>query len=242
VTYLINTPHSLTAEASIRNRRRIFFIDDHPLIRKWLANVIDQQRDLMVCGHINGRGNCIEAIERSHADVVVIDISQGLSSSFHLIAEIKSRLPRIKIIAITLRDSPSCARQALLAGATGYIVEREAARKICKAIHSVLRGGTYGGHEAAPTPEPCPVSGDVDFSPLSDRETQIFYFLGLGRTTRQIADSLGISIKTVQIHCRHIREKLRLEGAIDLLNTAIRWNQRQEMEEGQTAEECFGRE
>ena len=206
-------------------RRRVFLIDDHPLVREWLANVIDQQADLMVCGQTEGREGCIEAMEKKRPDVAIVDISLKDCSGFDLIAEIKQRMPGVEIIVLSMHDSPLYARRALRAGATGYVVKRETTRKICTAIRDVLNGTPYISKESAPVPGNAAPQEEVDLSLLSDRETEIFRFLGLGSSTRQIAETLGISIKTVQVHCGNIREKIGISGATELLSVAVRWNE-----------------
>jgi DNA-binding NarL/FixJ family response regulator len=214
---------TLSERPSTRTRRRVFLVDDHPLVREWLANVINQQDDLMVCGQTEGREGCIEAIEKKRPDVAVVDISLKDCSGFDLITEIKQHLPRIEIIVLSMHDSPLYARRALRAGATGYVVKRETTRKICNAIRDVLNGTTYISEESAANG--APPSDEVDLALLSDREMEIFRFLGLGNPTRQIAETLGISIKTVQVHCGNIREKLGIQGATELLSAAVRWNE-----------------
>jgi DNA-binding NarL/FixJ family response regulator len=209
---------------STRARRRVFLVDDHPLVREWLANVINQQADLMVCGQCEGREGCLDAIDKKRPDVAVVDISLKDCSGFDLISEIKQHSPNIEIIVLSMHDSPLYARRALRAGATGYVVKRETTRKICNAIRDVLNGATYISEQSA-TQEGAPQPESVDLALLSDREMEIFRFLGLGNPTRQIAETLGISIKTVQVHCGNIREKLGITGATELLSAAVRWNE-----------------
>jgi len=208
-----------------RTRRRVFLVDDHPLVREWLANVIDQQADLIVCGQAEGREGCLEAMEKKRPDVAVVDISLKDCSGFDLIGEIKERLPRVEVIVLSMHDSPLYAKRALRAGASGYVVKRETTRKICNAIRDVLNGTQYVSQEAEPPHDGAPPPEEVDLSLLSDREMEIFRFLGLGNSTRQISESLGISIKTVQVHCGNIREKLGIHGATELLSAAVRWNE-----------------
>jgi DNA-binding NarL/FixJ family response regulator len=124
-----------------------------------------------------------------------------------------------------MHDSPLYARRALRAGATGYVVKRETTRKICTAIRDVLDGTPYISQEAVPSPESAVPAEEVDLALLSDRELEIFRFLGLGNSTRQIAETLGISIKTVQVHCGNMREKLGIHGSTELLSAAVRWNE-----------------
>jgi DNA-binding NarL/FixJ family response regulator len=208
-----------------KTRRKVFLVDDHPLVREWLANVINQQADLIVCGQTEGREGCIDAIEKKRPDVVVVDISLKDCSGFDLIAEIKQRAPKVEIIVLSMHESPLYARRALRAGATGYVVKRETTRKICSAIRDVLNGTPYISQEANPLPDDGAPSREVDLTLLSDRELEIFRFLGLGNSTRQISETLGISIKTVQVHCGNIREKLGIHGATELLSAAVRWNE-----------------
>jgi DNA-binding NarL/FixJ family response regulator len=215
---------TLAERPSTRTRRRVFLVDDHPLVREWLANVINQQADLMVCGQSEGRDGCLDAIDKKRPDVAVVDISLKDCSGFDLITEIKQHAPRIEIIVLSMHDSPLYARRALRAGATGYVVKRETTRKICNAIRDVLNGTTYISEESAEQ-EGAVQSENVDLALLSDREMEIFRFLGLGNPTRQIAETLGISIKTVQVHCGNIREKLGITGATELLSAAVRWNE-----------------
>jgi DNA-binding NarL/FixJ family response regulator len=218
---------TLAERPSTRARRRVFLVDDHPLVREWLANVINQQTDLTVCGHAEGREGCIEAIEKKHPDVVVVDISLKDCSGFDLITEIKQRAPKVEVIVLSMHESPLYAKRALRAGATGYVVKRETTRKICGAIRDVLNGKQYVSEDLTPPEDSeAPPRVDVDLTLLSDRELEIFRFLGLGNSTRQISDTLGISIKTVQVHCGNIREKLGIHGATELLSAAVRWHER----------------
>ena len=205
--------------------RRVFLIDDHPLVREWLANVINQQPDLNVCGQTEGREGCLEAIEKRRPDVAVVDISLKDCSGFDLIAEIKQRFPQVEIIVLSMHDSPLYARRALRAGATGYVVKSETTRKICTAIRDVLNGIPYISQESTPPAGGASPQEQVDLTLLSDRELEIFRFLGLGNSTRQISETLGISIKTVQVHCGNIREKLGIHGPTELLSAAVRWNE-----------------
>jgi DNA-binding NarL/FixJ family response regulator len=210
---------------STRTRRRVFIIDDHPLVREWLANVINQQADLIVCGHAEGRDGCIEAMQKKRPDVAIVDISLKDCTGFELIAEIKQQVPGTRMVVLSMHDSPLYARRAIRAGASGYVVKRETTRKICAAIRNVLDGHAYVSEQSG-DPETLTTPEEVDLSLLSDREAEIFRLLGLGNSTRQIADSLSISIKTVQVHSANIREKLGIRGSTELLSAAVRWNER----------------
>jgi DNA-binding NarL/FixJ family response regulator len=222
---------TIAERPATRTRRKVFLVDDHPLVREWLANVINQQADLVVCGQTEGREGCIEAIEKKRPDVVVVDISLKDCSGFDLISEIKQGFPRVEIIVLSMHESPLYARRALRAGATGYVVKRETTRIICKAIRDALNGTPYISQEANPLADGAAPSPEVDLTLLSDRELEIFRFLGLGNSTRQISETLGISIKTVQVHCGNIREKLGIHGSTELHSAAVRWHERHASEE-----------
>jgi len=216
----------MTADrTSTRTRRRVFLIDDHPLVREWLANVINQQADLMVCGQAEGREGSIEAIQKKRPDVAIVDISLKDCSGFDLITEIRKAAPATEVIVLSMHDSALYARRAIRAGAAGYVVKRETTRKICHAIREVLNGSRYISQETVEAVDGPGPAEEVDLTLLSDRELEIFRFLGLGNPTRQIADTLGISIKTVQVHCGNIREKLGIQGSTELLSAAVRWNE-----------------
>jgi DNA-binding NarL/FixJ family response regulator len=211
---------------SAHARQRVFIVDDHPLVREWLANVINQQWDLTVCGESEGRENCLEAIEKKKPDVAIVDISLKDCSGFDLIAEIKQRVPHVEIIVLSMHSSPLYAKRALRAGASGYVVKRETTRRICKAIRDVLHGVPYVSKEVASSSYLPASEENFDLALLSERELEIFRCLGRGNPTRQIAKALGISIKTVQVHCGNIREKLCIPGAAELYSVAVRWNER----------------
>jgi DNA-binding NarL/FixJ family response regulator len=207
-------------------RQRVFLVDDHPLVREWLANVINQQWDLTVCGESEGRENCIEAIQKKKPHVAIVDISLKDCSGLDLIIEIKQRAPQVEIIVLSMHSSPAYARQALRAGASGYVVKRETTKQICQAIREVIQGGIYVSKEISLPSEPAIQDVTFDLTLLSERELEIFRYLGRGNPTRQIAADLSISIKTVQVHCGNIREKLGLPGATELYSAAVRWNER----------------
>jgi DNA-binding NarL/FixJ family response regulator len=217
---------TMVERRSVHARKRVFIVDDHPLVREWLANVINQQWDLTVCGESEGRESCIEAIEKKKPHVAVVDISLKDCSGFELIADIKHRMPDIEIIVLSMHSSPLYAKRALRAGASGYVVKSETTRRICNAIRDVLNGVPYVSKEVATSADPPTSEENFDIALLSEREIEIFRYLGRGNPTRQIANTLGISIKTVQVHCSNIREKLGLLGAAELYSVAVRWNER----------------
>ena len=217
---------TMSERRSVPAQQRIFLVDDHPLVREWLANVINQQSDLIVCGESKGFENCVEAIEKKKPHVAIVDLSLEDGSGFDLIAGIKQRTPQVEVIVLSMHSSPFYVRRALRAGASGYVVKRETTKQICKAIRDVLNGGIYVSQDIAFSSGAPTENESLDLTLLSERELEIFQSLGRGNPTRQIASAFGISIKTVQVHCGNMCEKLGLAGAKELYNAAVRWNER----------------
>jgi len=193
-----------------------------------LTNLINQQVDLAVCGEAENAPQALRAISQTKPQVAIIDLSLKDSSGLELIKDLKQTEPTVNILALSMHDESLYAERALRAGAKGYIMKRESTGRVIEAIRQVLEGGIY-------------VSGTVtqvmaariagrktheNVSPvdlLSDRELEVFMMLGKGLGTRQIADSLKVSLKTVQAYCARAKEKLHLKNATELLREAICW-------------------
>jgi DNA-binding NarL/FixJ family response regulator len=209
---------------------KIFLVDDHPLVREWLTNLISQQPDLAVCGEAETAPQALEAIATLTPDVAIVDISLQGSSGIELIKQLKARCPNVALLVLSMHEELHYAERALRAGATGYIIKRETSRKVIGAIRQVLTGKVYVSDELASAMAAQFVQGRTltTHSPadvLSDRELEVFELLGQGRGTRQIAAMLSVSIKTIQAHCARIKEKLNLTSGIELLREAVRWHE-----------------
>jgi DNA-binding NarL/FixJ family response regulator len=215
-----------------KSKARVFLVDDHPLVREWLTNLIHQQPDLSVCGESETAAEALEAIIKLKPDVAIIDISLKGGSGIELIKNLKATEARVAVIVLSMHDESLYAERALRAGARGYIMKRETAKKVVAAIRQVLDGKLYLSEQlSASLAEKFVGRDSATISPsidqLSDRELQVFQLLGQGYETRQIAQSLNISMKTVQAFCARIKEKLKLASATELLREAIRWHERQ---------------
>jgi DNA-binding NarL/FixJ family response regulator len=211
-------------------KKRIFLVDDHPLVREWLTNLIRQQPDLDVCGEAERGPEAMEAILRLKPDIAVIDISLKDSSGIELIKDLKQTQPSTAALVLSMHEEAHYAERALRAGAKGYIAKRETTRKVVAAIRQVLAGGIYISEELATslaaqfvTGKGLPQQSPVE--QLSDRELEVFQLLGQGRGTRQIAEVLRVSVKTVQAYCARIKDKLNLTSATELLREAVRWHE-----------------
>jgi DNA-binding NarL/FixJ family response regulator len=211
-------------------RKRVFLVDDHPLVREWLTNLINQQPGLVVCGEAESGPEAREKILALRPDVAIVDIALKDSSGIELIKDLKLACPQVAVLVLSMHEESHYAERALRAGARGYIMKRETTRKVVAAIGQVLEGKLCISEAIAAAMATQFVEGKTlaSGSPveqLSDRELEVFELLGQGRTTRQIAETLRVSLKTVQAYCARIKEKLNLGSATELLREAVRWHE-----------------
>jgi DNA-binding NarL/FixJ family response regulator len=209
-------------------RKRVFLVDDHPLVREWLTNLINQQPGLMVCGEAESGPEAREKILALRPDVAIVDIALKDSSGIELIKDLKQACPEVAVLVLSMHEESHYAERA---GARGYIMKRETTRKVVAAIGQVLEGKLCVSEAIAAAMATQFVEGKTlatgsPVEQLSDRELEVFELLGQGRTTRQIAETLRVSLKTVQAYCARIKEKLNLGSATELLREAVRWHER----------------
>jgi DNA-binding NarL/FixJ family response regulator len=214
-----------SAEAS--SRKRVFLVDDHPLVREGLANLINQEDDLMVCGEAEDSAEAVSGIDKTHPDVALIDISLKNESGLELVKTLQSKFPLVALIVLSMHDEALYAERALHAGARGYVMKRETTKSVLTAIRRVLAGDAYLSERVVTAmARRMGSSRKAAASPverLSDRELEIFRLLGQGRTTSQIAEDLHLSLKTVQAYCARAKEKFGVHSLGELLRAAIRW-------------------
>jgi DNA-binding NarL/FixJ family response regulator len=208
-------------------KRRILIVDDHPLVREWLTNLINQQPDLAVCGEAATAAEAIQAVAALKPEIAIVDISLRDSSGIELIKDLKRICPSLVVLVLSMHDESIYAERTLLAGANGYIMKREAAKKVSEAIRCVAEGRYYLSDAIAQTILTQFVQGRTQaprsiVELLSDRELAVFDLLGEGQGTRQISEKLRVSIKTVQAYCARIKVKLNLDSGKDLLREAVR--------------------
>lgn len=213
-----------------KGKTKIILVDDHPLVREWLSNLIHQQPDLAICGEAETASAAMQAIADTKPDVAIVDISLKDSSGIELIKNIKAVHPQLAVIVLSMHDERLYAERALRAGARGYIMKRETTKKIITAIRRVMEGDLYLSERLTAVLAEKFVDGGLTsasspIEQLSDRELEVFQMIGEGYETRQIAESLNVSMKTIQVYCARIKEKLKLANATELLREAIRWNE-----------------
>ena len=203
-------------------------MDDHPLVREGLANLINDQHDLIVCGDAEDSSQAIIGIVKAQPDVALIDISLEGESGLELVKNLKSRFPFVGLIVLSMHDETLYAERALRAGARGYVMKREASKIVLASIRRVLEGGVYLSErimtrlvQGPGVSRQAPVTSPVER--LSDRELEVFRLLGQGRTPAQIAADLKLGLKTVQTHYTRAKEKLGVSSLTELLCAAVRW-------------------
>jgi DNA-binding NarL/FixJ family response regulator len=209
-------------------QRRVFIVDDHPIVRQGLALLINREADLTVCGDADEAGSALQRIHALRPDIVLVDISLNGPDGLDLLKSMRSYDHRLPVLILSMLDETLYAERALRAGASGYIMKQEATEKVLVAIRRILDGGIYVSDRmssvmmlqfvgGALAPAESPVAG------LTDRELEVFRLIGEGHGTRQIAEDLHISIKTVESYQAHIKEKLSLRNARELVQRAIQW-------------------
>jgi DNA-binding NarL/FixJ family response regulator len=209
------------------NAHRIVLVDDHPLVREWLANLLHQQQDLAVCGEADTVDAALQRIRNTKPDVAIVDLSLANGWGLDLIRQLALAAPETRIIVLSMHDEKLYAERAMRAGARGYVMKRETAKVIVAAIRQVLRGELYlsAGLQAMLAKNFVSGSKSVasPVATLSDRELEVFRLIGQGLPTRQIALSIGLSIKTVHTYQARMREKLHVANFSELVRAAVRW-------------------
>ena|SRR6202030_241774 len=208
-------------------RGRVFVVDDHPLVREGLANLINQQTDLAVVGEAEDSAGALTGIEEKQPNVALIDISLKNESGLELVKNLEQRFPLVALIVLSMHDEALYAERALRAGAKGYVMKRETSKNVLTAIRRVLAGDVYVSERVVSAmARRMGSSRKAAAEPverLSNRELEIFRLLGQGRTTSQIAEDLHLSLKTVQAYCARAKEKFGVNSLGELLRAAIRW-------------------
>jgi len=208
---------------------RVFLVDDHPLVREWLSNLLRMEADFDVIGEAEDQAGALQGIESLVPDVAVLDLSLKRGSGLELIKAIQQRVATTRVLVLSMHEQISDVERAMRAGARGYVMKRESTSQIVNAIRQVHAGNMFAAPEVMAKLAERIISHPVGAagSPrelLSDRELEVFSRLGAGHSTRRIGDELGVSQKTVQTYCARIKEKLALNDASELLQAAIRFH------------------
>lgn len=204
---------------------KVFLVDDHPIVRQGLALFIDREPDLMVCGEADDATSALQAIGEATPDFVVLDISLDGPDGLELLKTLRVRYPSLPVLVLSMHDESLYAERALRAGANGYIMKQEATDRVLTAIRQILGGDVYLSDRLTKRMLHQFVNGSISqrdpLSKLSDRELEVYRLIGVGHGTRQIADELHVSTKTVESYQAHIKEKLSLRNARELVQHAV---------------------
>jgi len=210
------------------DRKRILLVDDHPFMRAGLGALIDRQSDLVVCGEAGNPSEAFEQLPRTKPDLVLSDLTMPGRSGLEFIKDLLASAPGLAVLIISMHDEAVYAERALRAGARGYIMKEAGGENLLTAIRQVLRGDVYvsakmsarilqnlsGGR---------PRGSSSPIEKLTDREFEVFQLIGQGKSTRDIAEQLHLSPKTVDVHRSNIKVKLELRDATSLIRHAVRW-------------------
>jgi DNA-binding NarL/FixJ family response regulator len=212
--------------------KRILIVDDHPMMRQGLAQLIDNEPDLKVVAEADTGGQGLDIVVGQQLDMALIDISLPDKNGLELIKDIHTVKPELPILIVSMHDEALYAERVLRAGARGYIMKQEGGKKLLHAIRQILTGQiyvsekmsarileTFSGRRSEESSSPV--------ARLSDREFEVFQLIGQGKGTKEIAQHLNLSVKTVEVHRAKIKEKLSLLTATDLVRYAVRWSEAQ---------------
>jgi DNA-binding NarL/FixJ family response regulator len=207
---------------------RVFIVDDHPIVRQGLAQMLKQEADLTVCGEAEDAQQALQAIAELQPDLVLVDLSLKGGSGLALIRALKARQSTLPVLVVSMHDESLYVERVLRAGARGYIMKQEATDTMMHAIRRVLRGELYVSDKMMTRLLGRFVLDAVDtgasaLERLSNRELEVFWLIGEGHSTRHIAEMLCVSTKTVESHRAHIKEKLQLNDTVKLVWYAMQW-------------------
>jgi len=209
-----------------RRARRVLIVDDHPIVRQGLRRVIQYEDDLIVCGETGTAGDASTAILELNPDVLICDINQKHIDGIELVRRVRARHPQLRILVLSTQDETIYAEHLLAVGANGYITKQATSDELLASLRRVLDGNIYVSqivgsnmiHKYAAAGS----YGSADpMDRLSSRELQVLYLIGEGRSTREVAQSLNLSIKTVESHRQRIKRKLNLTTAMQLVRYAV---------------------
>ncbi len=209
----------------------VLLVEDHPITRQGLKLLIDNEPDLTVCGEASDAQYAMNAIEKQRPDIVVVDITLPKKSGLELIKDVYAIYPDIKTLVLSMHDEALYAERVLRAGGRGYLMKDEGGEKLLVAIRRVLEGQIYVSDRMASSilesfsgGNPSKTKASL-IKGLTDREFEVFQLIGRGKGTREIAEALHVSVKTIEAHRQNIKEKLKCQTAPEMVRYAVRWEE-----------------
>jgi DNA-binding NarL/FixJ family response regulator len=217
-----------TSQHQAVNKKKILVVDDHPIVRQGLALLINRELDMVVCGEAEEASGAMHVLASAQPDLLIVDISLNGPDGLDLLKTIRGSHPALPVLILSMHDESIYAERALRAGANGYIMKQEATEKVLVAVRRIFNGEIYVSDRIANKMLKHYITGsgtlrNSSIADLSDRELEVFRLIGEGHGTRQIAAELHLSIKTVESYQAHIKEKLSLRSARELMQHAIQW-------------------
>jgi DNA-binding NarL/FixJ family response regulator len=225
----IESKHACADASAARNGKiKVLLVDDHPVVRQGLARLINDEADLCVCGEADSAAAALEIVSRVQPDLAVIDISMGGADGIELIKDLRADRPELLTLVLSMHDECLYAERVLRAGARGYVTKQEPPEEVMIAIRRVLAGEVHVSNKMAGRLLKAVTgskadAGETPLDRLSDRELQVFRLIGGGMSVREIAEKLFLSVKTIETHREHIKEKLSLKSSAELLRYAVQY-------------------
>ena len=219
---------------TVRRIHKVLIVDDHPIFCLGMSELINKEADLTVCGAIESMKKACRAIDELQPDLVVIDISLKDGNGLDLVQGIKKEYPELPMLVLSMYDESLYAERALLAGAGGYIMKQEAIPKVVEAIRHVLSGEIYASNKVKEQvfkrlTSQQGMAGGSPLDILTNRELEVLRLIGEGLSTKEIADRLHLSIKTIGTYRENLKEKLRLKHFTGLVKFAVHWSDKMQL-------------
>lgn len=224
----MNKQKSKKSHQDAKKQHRIIIVDDHPVFRQGIRQLIDGENDLTVCCEVETGSEAIAGVEKHKPDLAIVDIALKGTNGIELVKSLKALEPNLPALVLSMHDESLYAERALRAGARGYVMKQEPCERVITAIRKVLAGQLYvsssiGTQMIRKFVEGTDSAKGSSVDALSDRELEVLQWIGRGNGTRQIAERLNLSVKTVESHRAHIKEKLNFKTAPEMVRFAVEW-------------------
>jgi DNA-binding NarL/FixJ family response regulator len=228
-------PAAAAEPAKAERKRKVFLVDDHPMVRERLAELISQEADLTVCGEAEDSITALKLIGQLQPDLAIVDITLKDTYGIELVKNLKEREGHIPVLVLSMHEESMYGERAIRAGARGYLNKQEASKKVVSAIRAILAGDIFVSDQMksamlqkmAGAGQRGGEGGGSPTDVLSDRELEVFQLLGQGMPVRQIAEMLFVSVKTVEAHREHIKQKMKFKTSSELLRYAIQYTMKE---------------
>ena len=220
-----NSSPQKTTPPPLSVKKKIFIVDDHPMMREGLRGILNREADLTVCGEAENARKALEQLAAAAPDLVLVDITMPGKSGLELVKDLRVLYPNLKLLTISMHEESLYAERVLRAGARGYITKHQPPEELIKAIRQVLAGQIYVSREMSETLlqrfSGAPQKSSSPLDKLTDREFEVFQLLGEGKACKEIAQRLNLSEKTISVHNSNIRQKLKLQSTAQLIRFAV---------------------